>query len=671
MPDPARSVEIDFRIRYVECDLAEERFENHPILQAFLSRHFVRSRKDGGIITIPLDEHHLNKVYSGTLKGELSRDYDGIPLMSAIGLDSYAIHREDHGHPCYVNVGTSHAYMGRIVKEVQETGAYDHTHDLLMRTTIIGGGEQIKKGTIELAVTNVRLGHAVKPFESIQSPLEGAIENVENDLMAYIQKSMQYESQLPELLDRTERIRAPMDISQAGIECTGGAFLPVAAFSMIEVPEANVHFFRNGLEQVLKRRNLELHHFKSFDNHEKCRTMAQLISYGVQSFDYIGDSVEKTNRHEQFRQRVQQGTEEFSNIWTSLAGDCEDSALGIYTAYKALLKTKFDQQKDPELLELQSIAGNYIPLLTLAVVHGQKIGDQEGRGAHMYLPLLPRHQFLEAMSRTRDGRNFLKRLRPAETPAGGVPLMRRVGSDTAAAAAPPHSTVRRDWPPMSAEGTGHTDPIGRKDPLLAQRKYIGTKFPAIRALGKMEIPREEGAPSNFYLAIMTGNTAEFIDQGIPCGTFIYGTVNNNNAEGGCADMVRGTLFTDMMNDHENMAMMPYPMMPKSTMRIIKEANALRPPPRPLILDPAEPLVCGPEKHPLLERFVEAVDSFGRRGGGGAGSVDVFIRPAHLDESLINAAIDEAGQASKLYAASYTRELVTNSICVYRLQLFVN
>jgi hypothetical protein len=656
--DRAREVEISFDIKYLECDLAEERFESHPVLQLYFSNHFIRSQATGGVLSIPLDEHHLNKTYSGKLKATLSRDYAGIPTKSAIGMATWAVHREDNGHPCYVNVGTSHAYMGNILPEVNLKGTYDHSHDLLMRTTVINGGTQIKKGVIEFRVTGITTGTAVSQTEMVKSFLEAPAAEIESTLTQYIQTTMNFESQLPDLLTGTERIRAPMDISQSGTESTGEAFLPIAAFAMIEVPEANDHFFRNAFQVTMARRRLTPGNFHDLDDHEKCRIMGLMVSFGVQSFDYIGDSVEKTNRHEAFRQRIKDGTEEFSNIWASLAGDCEDSAMGIYTTLKAFIATKFDKQRDPELVELQTIAAEYTPFLTLAVVHGQKIGDTEGRGAHMYLPLLPRHQVNEALARTNAGRALLKRTQPVAPDQ--VP--RIMGN------AHQQPKVR---PPLFCEGTGHIDPLGYKDPLYEQRKYCAMHMPHFNGL-KKEIPHEERAPSSFYLANLLGVNSDMINQGINTGAYIYGTVNEKHNPADPSnqhEMVRGVLYTDMLCDSDKMALMPQPSMSAQMMGIIKEANSLRPPPRPLVLDPNQPM-AGDMPYAPLESFVKAVKSMKRSGNKARGSVDCFIRPTQITQELIGGMIEDAHNAQGLFDAEYVKEMVTNSICIYRLQLFI-
>lgn len=658
--DPARQVKIHFDLKYVECDLAEERFENHPILTLFMSGHYKRNRATGGVISIPLDEHRLDKVYSGTLVGTLDRKYKGIPSMSAIGITSHVQHRDAHGHIAFVNAGTTHAYMGDILGEAKQ---YDHNLDLLMRTTIVGVGEQIKKGTIELKIKEIECGPSITGLDSTASPLEGSVKDIESELTAYIQSTLQVETQLPDVLDGMSRIRAPMDISQVGIESTGNAFLPIAAFAMDEIPETNADFFRNALSTVLSRRNLTRAHIKNMPEHEKARTMGQMICYGVQSFGYVSDSVEKTNRHNQFIQRLTEGTEEFSNIWTSLFGDCEDSSKGIHTTLKAFLKTRFDSHKDADLVELQRIAQDYTPLLTLAVVHGQKVGDHEGVGAHMYLPLLPNHQVIEALSRTERGRAMLNRMRPAHKSKYNTLLLKGDADH--------HTQLMRDRPPLFCEGTGHIDPLGFKDPIIDKRKYVALNMQAF-TWAKQQIPHEEQGPSTFYFVDVSGVTSKFIDEGINVGGMWFGTVNENydptdpyNAH----EMVRGVLYTDRLQDSEKMALMPQPFIPPRIMAIMKEANMLNPPPRPLVLNLDEKIE-GEDKHELLEMLASHVRELGRDASNAGHPVNLYMLPSQLEPYEVQTMMQCATQSERLVDLKYTKEQVTNTIYHYRVSLYI-
>ncbi len=472
-------------------------------------------------------------------------------------------------------------------------------------------------------------------------------------MTAYENACVSLEMQIPDLLPNTQRVRAPMNISEVGAEFSGGAFLPAASFAMMETPPSNAEYFRNAFEMVQARRGMTMADYHDFDEFEKVRTMGLVISYAVQSFDYIGDAVEMGRRTDQFFKRRHVGTEEFGHIWSTLTGDCEDSAIGIYSTLKAFIaNSDFDFTKDKHLLEMQAIArDDYVPLSTLAVVHGAKVGDQtENFGAHMFLSMMPRHYFEAGLQKTYDGRVFQSRLEPAVAPVGANAAV-EISKETR--------------PFFFCEGTGIIDPIGFKDPLFEQYKYIGMNMRSAVPF-KKRIPHDAYAPSPFYFANLFAISGKFIEEGVNVGGFVFGQ-QAANAHG----MVRGSLYTDLLSCKDNLALLPQPEIPAATMRLIEEANAFVVPPRPLVLDRSKPL-AGKEKHPLWDKFVSSINSFGRKRGNKAqGSVDLIIRPHQFDENVVNQMIAEAAQLERIWAASYQVEHITNSIYNYRVQLYVH
>jgi hypothetical protein len=475
----------------------------------------------------------------------------------------------------------------------------------------------------------------------IRAPAQQAQKAIEN----YIQESMFLEQRLPDLFKNTERVRVPMDISQTGVELTGQTFLPVAAFGLIETPHANEDYFQNAFERVMARKNMSAAHYHDFDNKEKARTLAQIMCYAVQSFDYIGDSVELSKRSEKVFQRQKVGTEEFSDIFATLAGDCEDGGRGIKATLKAFLNTNL---QNPMLKEMQAIGQEYTPMLSLTVVHGAKIGDEEGLGAHMYMPMLPKDQYVKGLQKTASGRELLKRLGDAMTPK------------------------MTDLPHLTCEGTGILDPVGRKQVLYDQYKYVKMNLPSFGSL-KMEIPREEGTESPFYLGNYFGINADAIENhGVNIGGFVFGTANprHNPRDKGSAEMIRGCLFVDMINKKDNLAIMPQPIMPEEVMQYINEATPLRPPPRPLVLDHSKPK-AGLEKNADLDKFVAAVKGMKRVGKKNPnGPLNIILRPHHFNANLIQKMISDVAHAERVYDAEYNVEHITNSVYTYCLRLYV-
>lgn len=646
--DTQRKVKINFKLKYVECDLAQKQIESKPVIQMYLSGHFERAHDTGGVVNIRFDEDDLGKEYVGSLVGALKISHGKqIPATAAIGIGSYVEHFNDYGHSCYVNAGMTHVFLDEAAQAVKVQGKYDHNHDLLMKTVIVSGMEPLKKGVLEVCITSVELGPAItldlnkKVMRGIRASAQGAERAIEQ----YIQDSMMLEQRLPDLFKNTERVRVPIDISQTGVELTNRTFLPVASFGLIEAPPANEQYFMNAFERVMARKNLSVANYHDFDNKEKARTLAQILCYAVQSFDYIGDSAELSRRTDKFFARQKIGTEEFSDIFATLAGDCEDGGRGIHATLKALLNTEV---KNPMLKEMQAIGQEYVPMLSLTVVHGAKIGDEEGLGAHMYMPMLPKDQTRNGLQKTSSGRELLKRLGDAMVPKF------------------------TDLPHLTCEGTGILDPVGRKQVLYEQYKYVKMNLPSFAGL-KMEIPREEGTESPFYLGNYFGINADAIEKhGINIGGYIFGTANPNHdpRDKRSAEMIRGCLFTDMINKKDTLAIMPQPIMSEEVMEYIQEATPLRPPPRPLVLDLSKPL-AGKEKNADLDKFVSAVKGFKRVGKKNPnGPLNIILRPHHFNTNLIQRMISDVAHAERVYDAEYNVEHITNSVYTYCLMLYV-
>lgn len=670
----ARTLRLTFDVCYVECDLANKIDESHPILEMYFGEQFVPSKSDTpNIATLVLDEDHLQNHYQGVLQAALDpalRDGGAVPAAAGIGLASCAVHRNDFGHPCYVNVGTSHILLQDIFREVRERGYYDHRHDLIMHTTVAAGVQPVKKGVVDVRFSRVELGAALSAKPLHPAALQSAAEVVTQTLAAYVQSTILLEQSIPDTLHNTERIRAPLDISEVGIESTRDTFLPVAAFAMLQTPRANPAFFRNALDRVMARRGLNTGAWHDFDEKEKCRTLGLMLTYGVQNYcDYIGDAVELTNRRaaqQQQQQRRHVGSEEFSNVYNTMAGDCEDSANGIATTMRAFRNVQFDPTAPSHaaLIDLQRIAADYVPLMTLAVVHGAKIGDQEGFGAHMYLPLMPRHQWDAGLAKTARGRQLLQRMQPAVAPVAA------------------NSTQPKSWeqlneerPFLFCEGTGRIDPLGYTDPIYAQRKYLAERMPSLGGF-KKEIPHEERGPSPFYYASLFGVSDSIMEEsGISVGGFVLGNVNTQHDASNPSqahEMTRGVLFTDSLAGTNTLAIMPQPPMPPAVLAIVKEALAFRPPHRALILDERAPLE-GPAADPLLDRFVQAIKALKRPAPQRKppAAVDMFVRPHQYNEAVINQMIREATtQAPLLYDISYEKENLMNKVYGYRVQLWI-
>lgn len=646
--DPSRLVKLHYTVQYVECDLADKRIECKPVLNMYLSTDFVRDLETGGVSNIHLDEDDLSKEYSGTLIGTLQRKYRDISPTAGIGLTLYAIHRNDRGVACYVNCGVAKAMFGEIFKAIRAKGKYDEMLPLIMRTVLVAGIEPVKKSVIRLIIHKIDMGPAVK-LSPTASCLQAPIGLIEQGIADYVQKCMQLESSMPDLLPNTDRIRMPYDLSEVGIESTGQTFLPSAAFAIQETPKSNPQFWLNAYERVMARKNMTVQDYNDFDTKEKARTLAQILCYPVQCLDYIGDAVELSNRNHLNEPRRRVGIDEWSTGMSN-AIDCEDAATKIKIYHQSLNAAQFDalDRKYSPLIEMQQISRQYYFLLTLAVVHGAKIGDQEGWGAHMVGSMISKQMVCNYLQKTAQGRILLEQMQPAIEPVG------RAGN----------SSEFENLPFLVCEGTGPIDPIGMpvEESNLLQQRQVAMNMQSMAAF-KSVIPRVEGKASTFYHAYLSTMQSELFDIGINVGGMVFATIDENN------QLRRGALFTDVINSSANIALVPQPPIPASTMQVIQEAIKISTPPLSNYLDDAKPL-AEPNKH--LDKFCQAVCSFKRSGPDPKfhPSIDKYARPHHLSENVANYMIADAAKFPNLYHAAYEVEHITNQVYLYRIRLWV-
>lgn len=721
--DPARLFKLNWEIIYSECDLAPKHLECKPVLGLYLGSQFVRDIESGGVVHIPLNEDNLGTRYSGSLVGTLRRDQGNVlPMGAPIGIESYAVHRNDIGTPCYVDVGASMALVGDVVTEIQKRGRYEHQHELLIRTAMLQGDDHIRKGVITLRITGYQLGNAVKLPPPHQMPAIGtqalvleriaATQQRDETVMSYVQATMQHELGFPDSLPNIQRVRVPMDISETGAAMTGSVYLPIAAFAMAETPRTNADYWVNAFERVMARQNLAgprtpreaqligasaayatsaareslsaqaIAAYNQMDTVGKVSVMASMIAYAIQTMDYIGDSHITANRNDRVRGvPAFIAGESMTDGHKTGAGDCEDFAKGAVISQHALAAAIFDvnNPKHAPLRELQAISAEYIPTPALSIVHGAKIGDEEGFGAHMYLPIFPRDHFIAALARTSDGRAMLERMAPIPEPAN-VFVSAAVSKNPGATS----GWKKSELVSATIEGTGLLPPRPGPDPILDLRRKVEQHMTAMHGFKKW-IPHS--LPNPFYLAICNVISDHFVNkEGVPVAGFVVGQVNPNHNPRDPAqrhEMTRGILYEDFLNGSPKMAIAPQPFIPKPVMAIIEQANSVRPPPRPHVLDWSKPM-AGPDRDALLDRFVSKVRSFNRQapvalvaaplGAKGSyappNSVDVFVKPHQYTPAKVDAWIENAAQFQDLYDASYEVEHITNDTFTYRLRLWV-
>ena len=647
--DPGRLISLHYRVKYEECDLADKRIECKPQLQMYLSTDFVRDLETGGVVNIHLDEDDLSKEYKGTLIGTLDRKYKDISPTAGIGMTLYAIHRNDRGVACYVNCGVAKVMFAQIMQAFKTRGKFDEMLPLVMRTVLVAGVEPVTKSVIRLIIDKMDFAPSVR-VSPTASCLQAPISLIEQNISAYEQKCMDLESSLPDLLPNTDRIRAPYDLSEVGIESTGQTFLPASAFAIQETPKSNPDFWYNAYERVMVRKGLSLQNYYDLDDKEKARILGLMLCYPVQCLDYIGDAVELSNRNHVNEPRKHVGIDEWSTGMTN-AADCEDSATKVKIYKQSFDVASFDQanRKFAPLIELQQMSRNYFYLMTLAVVHGAKIGDQEGWGAHMVGSMICKSKFCGYLAKTPQGRVLLEQMQPAVEP---------VGNDFE------QTRSFDNLPFLVCEGTGPIDPIGTavEESNLQQQKQVAMHMQSMAAM-KSIIPRVEGKASSFYHAYLSTMQSELFDMGLNVGGMIFATIDEKG------QLKRGALFTDVINSNENIALIPQPPIPASTMQIIQEAIKISTPAVSNYLDTSKPL-AGPNKY--LDKFCQAVASFKRSGPDPKfhTSIDKYARPHHLSENVANYMIADAAKFPGLYHAAYEVEHITNQVYLYRVRLWV-
>lgn len=640
-----RTVEVDYEFRYAECELADAFAETLPVLEMFYDRHFERSEKTGGIVHIPLDENDRSVIYKGTLTAKIHRRVGAIPPTSAIGLASFSLKRNQFASLCYVDAGTSHIKLGPVLEHFErnhKNEPYSKELSLVLHTTkqmtqngAVGG---VEKGKLVMHITDIRMGGVQFMHES-QSPLSAPIESISQSLMEYVSSCMQQQSTMKDTIPGTSLIHAPMEISESGIELTKSMYLPVTAYAMFETPKSNLGYWRNAFERVMARQNGDVSDFDDFDLDSKAMTMAQIMVFEAETFDYVSDEVDRNNRTKGVYDALKKmGYENFGDATVTTSGDCEDSACTIQMTFRSFMAFKFPPT-EKRLREMQNIARQYVPMLTLAVVHGAKADDENApKGAHMYVTFLTKHQFQKALGKTPEGKRALSML-PWDTSVEPDPRL----------------------PTLFGEGTGMINPLGDKVQNLKETAYMRQA----RSLAgfKTLLPHKKGESSPFYMGNLLGITSAFFSRGSNIGGFVFGTTTNSKRN----PVTRGTLWEDVINQAETMALVPQPPINKTVMNIMREATMLRVPPAHMVLDKEAAL--GEEMNPLLDRLVMGVASMKRRPGTSA-VINYYLRPHQFDHNTIDALLQDMSMMDRVWKIDYELEHVTNREFQYRVMFNV-
>lgn len=666
------AIELDFTIKYLDCELADERVESKPVIRTYYDTHFERTESGDGILMTELDEHDLSKVYGGTLKAKVERNKARIPMTACIGLASYAQRRNEFGMVCYTDAGSTHVKLADIFEGLKRNKQFKTELPLLMETTRIQADAPIEKGRIEFTVTRARVGKGIQ-FLSSENCIVCTSPESQKQVADILDSRVAFESSMQDTWEGVQNVRAQMDISNVGVELTKTYFTPIEGFAIVNPLEINVDYFQNAFECSLRRRNLDPERdYKHLDVAHKAEVMAELCTFAAQSFDYISDSVDTNNRQSgnRYDPHLKWSSEIFSDSGVMFSGDCEDGGKQIQVVHHHLANVlKIDPATHPHLSELQEYSRKYVLGLTLATVHGAKADDNtEKIGAHMYALFIPKQQFKACLNNNPLGRELLPRLPLADDTnlptlfGEGTGRIRPLGTGPT----PTWSTVRN-----TARAAMRAGEIGASanhpmsyDPLFNERRYVSMNMRSNGGL-KMEIPHDIGAPSSFYLGNLMIVTNEFMQYGINVGAFICGKVDWEKKT-----ITRGASFVDLINQHDTVAFIPMQPLSDAVVEITRESAALRTPPQSFILDHTKPMM-GEKPNPLLERLKTNVAAMGRTGMAPFGSVDIFMRPHQFNEGSIAHIEQDISQMERIFKVDYELEHITNAACVYRVRLFVD
>jgi len=662
------AVELEYEIQYTMCELADERVESKPMVRLYFDTHLERSEADGGIQMLAFDEHNLKKKYKGVLRARsISRLENKVPATMCIGMAQFAQRRNEYGFACYTNAGSTHIKMKDLLACVERGETYDRELPLRMENLRINGGDALEKGRVRVIVKKLSIGRDIKIIKESQCALGAPVDEIATMLTDFISARMEDEAQIPDTWgEQTANVRAPMDISNTGIELTEKCFLPIEAFALNEPMVVNVGYFQNAAERQLIRRGLTLKNdYALLDLARKAELMSEMCVFAAQSFDYISDTVDRSNRMKDkvYDPRLRQGMEDFHSLGVTLSGDCEDGGKLNQAMFKALLALVIDATQNPELFEMQRIARDYTAWLTLATVHGAKADDNTERiGAHMYLLWLPKEYVKQTLETNEEGRAVAARL-PLDFVHAGLPVLFGEGTGRIHTLGTGPETIGSHMKTAAAAGNIRASHPGCFDPLINARRYVGANMRTKGGI-KTEIPHDRGAASPFYLGNLLVVTSDFLDLGYNVGAFTMCQIQPDG------QLTRGAMFTDIINSNSNVALIPCRPIPTPIMKIIGEATALRTPMRPFTLDKSKPM-DGLEVHPLFERLKSSINSLKRVGDSPFGSVDLIFRPHQFDATSIDMMIADLTRMRHIHKVDYELEHMTNPVCTYRVMLYVN
>ncbi|MDB9801270.1 hypothetical protein OAB94_02715 [Flavobacteriaceae bacterium] len=598
-------IKFNISIKLIKDEFSPQ--ESAPQMRIFLDARFDRKSK--------ITQMNANNI---NIDGEISNRITQLPQTTSLVFSAFAVRKNDSGSNCLMDVGVNRIPIQSIVNN--KTKTYDLS--LLMNTV-----DNYEKGVIRVTINSFEM----KNIKIIDKTFLG------DGLMRYINDTIETEQKMQDTVPGTSNMRIPYDYSESGIMMSGGTPMPAVAYVMSETPSSNLRFWENNYITVMQREDMDPEDWVHLDDTQKARIMALMCCYVSQYLDYISDTIDKNTKRKQYIRALVVGCENFGDCLTTGSGDCEDLGTGILQCFNALLAFKFP--KKTILSEIQTLARQYIPLLSLDAVNGAQVSDENApKGAHMNDNLIPIHQFRAMMRTTPEGVLLDKRV------SGLYP-----------------TNINENLPFMIGEGTGKLEPLGCDNIVAQAMSYVYQT----RSLSnfKKPIPRKKGEQGTFLVASLTGMTDYFIKNGINIGSLWYTTVQNNGTT------TRGSYYSDMINDRKNVGILMHEKIPKKDMDVIKEAVMTRDPPQPLVLTKKHDYKH--EKNIHLDYVVEYIAKLNRSPGENLQNrVPVYVRPHQINSSIAGNMAIEFGKLEKIWKVEYNLERVTDEIWGYEMRIYV-
>lgn len=608
---------ISFHLQWTEDRTSPE--ERQPIIKCYLD-----ARWDREPTIVPLIKNDIQKV---SVNGKLPASTRKLPSTAAIGFASFAWRKNESNNDCMMDTGTDHLFLRDIANELKKAPTY--TTELKLRMHTVQGYE---KGAVR--VTFHKDGFNIGQQVDFVDYIGDEYAQIGNMMISYINSTYQQGQQMRDTFKGTERMRVPYDMSESGVESTGGKPLPAAAYVLSEVPKSNLAYWDNAYTTVMKRDELKPQEWSRLNLAGKARATILTVTYMAQYLDYIGDTIDRNVRGQRYQRQLVEPTENFGDPLATYSGDCEDLATCILQCYNAFVQFKFPPNAEKRWPEMQQIASYYVPPLSLDVVRGQQVKDGVNNlGAHMNDNFIPLHQFRAGLEATRAGREV-----STELPWGG--------------SYPPEF---KELPFMIGEGTGMYEPLGYENNLGAHMAYV-YRCPSLEGF-KKPITHKIGQVGSFFVGSLEGMTDYFYRRGHSAPlTFWYGDQSKGNS--------RGIAYENMIND-SSLSILPQPFLSKKIMGHVEEIIKLRVPPRPLQLDRHHK---GKNKH--LEALCKGVADLKRDPGPPFQRVPIYVRPHQISAVQASKILTDFKQLERVWKVEYQVENISNDIWGYRMLVYV-